>query len=275
MKGIDIVIPVHKYDESVETLLTRCLASVKDMAIEAKKVEVNTDIVIVGPSLPSENIMKLVDWTDEFTSFNIVENSTDATDFCSQVNLAVKEQCSNDYFMVVEYDDMVTPKWVKAAVPYIREKKKTSVFLPLIEAYDFESPGMPIHYINEIGWSSSFAENELGSLNLDALKTYCNFNVTGGIIKKNDFVKAGCYKPSIKLSFGYELLMRMANLYGDVFIIPKVGYYHFVNREDSLTAEYHRTMSQEEGAWWIKLAGQEYHFKKDRNKTYSPDEEEE
>lgn len=275
MKGIDIVIPVHKYDENVEALLTRCLASIKDMAIEAKNINVNTDVIVVGPSLPSENIMKLIDWSDEFTSFNVVDNTSDATDFCSQVNLAVKEQCSNDYFMVVEYDDMVTPKWVKSAVPYILQKKKTSVFLPLVEVYDFSSPNIPIHYINEIAWSSSFAENELGSLNLDALTTYCNFNVTGAIIKKNEFLKAGGYKPSIKLSFGYELLMRMANLYSEVFIIPKVGYYHFVNREDSLTSEYHRTMSQEEGAWWIKLAGQEYHFKKDRNKTYSPDEEEE
>ena len=60
----------------------------------------------------------------------------------------------------------------------------------------------------------------------------------------------------------------------DVFVIPKVGYFHFINRPDSLTAEYHRTMTQEEGAWWIKLAGQEYHFKKDRNKTYTPSEEE-
>lgn len=274
MKGIDIIIPVHKYDESTEALLTRCLASVKDMAIEAKNVKVNTDIIIIGPSLPSESIMKLVE-VDVFASFNVVDNNTDATDFCSQVNLAVKEHCSNDYFMVVEYDDMVTPKWIKAAVPYIHENKKTSVFLPLVEAYDFQSPNTPIHYINEIGWSSSFVENELGFINLDALKTYCNFNITGSIIKKNDFIKAGCYKPSIKLSFGYELLMRMTNLYGDAFVIPKVGYYHFVNREDSLTSEYHRTMSQEEGSWWIKLAGQEYHFKKDRNKTYSPDEEEE
>ena len=33
-------------------------------------------------------------------------------------------------------------------------------------------------------------------------------------------------------------------------------------------------MTQEEGSWWIKLATQEYLFKKDRNKTYNPDEKE-
>ena len=46
-----------------------------------------------------------------------------------------------------------------------------------------------IHYINEIGWSSSFTENELGSLNVDVLQDYCNFNITGAIIKKNEFIK--------------------------------------------------------------------------------------
>jgi hypothetical protein len=95
-----------------------------------------------------------------------------------------------------------------------------------------------------------------------------NFNITGGIIKRSEFIKAGGLKPSIKLSFGYEFLLRMANLYEEVYIIPKVGYFHFINREDSLTAEYHRTMTQEEGAWWIELAQEEYFFNEDRKKTY-------
>ena len=274
MKGIDIVIPVHKYNEEVKALLTRCLASVKGMSVTSGEVGIKTDVTIVGPSLPSDEIMNLIEWKDEFVSLNVVDNTTDAVDFCSQVNFAVKEQCKNDYFIVVEYDDVVTDHWVKAALPYVLNRKKTSVFLPLVEVYDIRKPDMPLNYINEIGWSSSFAENELGSLNLDALKEYCNFNLTGAIIKRNEFVKAGGLKPSIKLSFGYEFLMRMANLYGEVYIVPKVGYFHFINRDDSLTSEYHRTMAQEEGAWWIKLAGQEYHFKKDRNKVYSPDEEE-
>jgi hypothetical protein len=69
------------------------------------------------------------------------------------------------------------------------------------------------------------------------------------------------------------LLLRLTNLYNDIYVVPKVGYFHFVNREDSLTTEYHNTMTQEEGSWWIKLALQEYQYKRDREKTYSPDEE--
>ena len=274
MKGIDVIIPVHKYNDNVEALLKRCLTSVKEMAMNAKDADIKTDVILVGPSLPSEDIMKIIDWTDNFASFNVVDNNTDKIDFCSQINFAVKEYCSNDYFMVVEYDDMVTPKWINMALPYIQDRKKCSLFLPLVEVYDLATPDIPRYYINEIGWSSSFVENELGSLNCEQLKDYCNFNITGAIIKKNEYLKAGGLKPSIKLSFGYELLLRMANLYSEVYVVPKVGYYHFVNREDSLTTEYHKTMSQEEGSWWIKLALQEFHFKKDRNKTYSPNEQE-
>lgn len=272
MKKVDIVIPVHKYDEDVKALLTRCLTSVKAMAEVSKGANIRTDLSIVGPALPGEDIKKLIDWTDEFASFNIIDNTTGENDFCSQVNFAVTEKCQNDYFMVVEYDDMVTPKWLTMAAPYVEKRKKVSVFLPLVELYDITNTEMPQGYVNELAWSSSFAQNELGELDLEALKEYCNFNLTGAIIRRNEFIKAGALKPSIKLSFNYELLMRMANLYGTIFVIPKVGYYHFIGRPDSLTNSYHSTMSQKEGAWWISLANQEYHFKKDRKKEYSPEE---
>jgi hypothetical protein len=275
MKGIDVIIPVHKYNEDIEALLARCVASVKEMAIIGKSNNIKVDVQVVGiEDLPIDNIMNLVGWSDEFNSFNVSENTSGELDFCSQVNFAVNNCCKNDYFMVVELDDMVTPKWLTMALPYVESRKKCPVFLPLVEVYDIVNPGNPLHYVNEIGWSSSFAENELGSLSNESLKDYCNFNITGAIFKKSDFTKAGGLKPSMKLSFGYELLLRLANLYNEVYVVPKVGYYHFVNREDSLTSEYHKTMTQEEGSWWIKLATQEYHFKKDRNKTYSPNEEE-
>jgi hypothetical protein len=173
--------------------------------------------------------------------------------------------------MIVEFDDMVTPKWINMCLPYINNRTKCPLFLPLVETYDIKNPSIPINYINEIAWSSSFTENELGVLTESALLDYCNFNLTAAIIKKNEFIKSGGLKPSIKLSFGYELLLRLAHLYQEVFVVPKVGYFHFVNRENSLTNEYHKTMDQEEGSWWIKLATEEYLFKKDRNKVYSPD----
>lgn len=275
MKGIDIIIPVHKYNDEVKSLLERCLLSVVELAKTAKDSKISTDVHIVGiPELPSDEILNSVEWADNLKSLNVHTNTSEMFDFCSQVNFAVNEVCKNDYFMVVEFDDVVTPKWLTMALPYIQERKKCPIFLPLVEVYDITSPDIPRYYINEIGWSSSFVENELGVLTNVLLHDYCNFNITGAIIKRNEYIKAGGLKPSMKLSFGYELLLRMSNLYNEVYVVPKVGYYHFVNRDDSLTSEYHRTISQQEGSWWIKLALQEYHFKKDRKKTYSPDEEE-
>lgn len=270
MKGIDVIIPVHKYNTDIAELLTKCLQSIKDMAVMSQN-NIETHVQIVGPSLPSDEIMKLIEWSTEFSTFNVVDNPTE-TDFCSQVNFAVENVCKNDYFMVVEFDDIVTPKWLNMALPYIKARPKCPVFLPLVETYDIKMPTIPMHYINELGWSSAFTENELGVINNSALQDYCNFNLTGGIINRSAFVKAGGLKPSIKLSFNYELLLRLTHLYNEIYVVPKVGYFHFVNREDSLTSEYHRTMSQEEGSWWIKLAIDEHQYKKDRKKIYSPDE---
>ena len=279
MKGIDIIIPVHKYDSDVQSLLTRCLNSVKEMGVESLKNNIKMDIHIVGPNeLPTDKIIKLIEWKDIFNSFNVAENTSGSFDFCSQVNFAAGELCKNDFFMIVEYDDMVTPKWVNMALPYIQKRDKCPMFLPLVEVYDIKDAVKPKYYINEIGWSSSFSDKELGCLSNETLMDYCNFNITGAIINKAKFNKAGGLKPSIKLSFGYELMLRLTHLYnisqtteGDIFVIPKVGYFHFINRGGSLTSEYHQTMSKEEGSWWIKLATEEFTYKRDRNKIYTPE----
>lgn len=273
MKEIDVIIPVHKYNENVSTLLTKCVSSVNKMAESASNDNISVDVHIVGvPTLPVDEIMNMGD-LKVVRSFNVHENISGEFDFCSQVNFAVNNVCKNDYFMVVEFDDIVTPKWLNMALPYINSREKCPLFLPLTEVYDINNPSKPLYYVNEIGWSSAFSDNELGSLTNSLLHDYCNFNITGSIIRRNDFIKAGCFKPSIKLSFGYELLLRLTNIFNEIFVVPKVGYFHFVNREDSLTSEYHKTMTQDEGSWWIQLAVEEYQYKKDRKKTYTPDSE--
>lgn len=271
MKDIDIIVPVHKYNKEISVLLERCLKSILDSASKNEEITHNI-ILITTPEICT------LEYKNEVTEFiehpnnlklNFVENKSGDYDFCSQINYAVKNSCVNEYFMIVEFDDKISSKWLKMVSPYIKNRNKCPMFLPLVETYDMKNPDLPLYYINEIGWSSSFVENELGVLTNEILKDYCNFNITGSIIKKNEFIKAGGLKPSMKLSFGYELMLRLSNLYKELFVVPKVGYFHFINREDSLTSEYHKTMTQEEGSWWINLAIEEYTFKQDRKKTYS------
>ena len=99
------------------------------------------------------------------------------------------------------------------------------------------------------------------------------FNASGGVFKTEDFNNAGGLKASMKLVNWYEFFMRMLYKGKKIFVIPKVGYYHVVNRPGSITDVYNKEMSEKEVEWWIDLAKKEYFFPQDRNKVYSVDSE--
>jgi hypothetical protein len=48
-----------------------------------------------------------------------------------------------------------------------------------------------------------------------------------------------------------------------MFVIPKTGYIHMVNRDGSLTNEI-ANMSEKEKLFWLDLAKKEYYFKNER-----------
>jgi hypothetical protein len=142
----------------------------------------------------------------------------------------------------------------------------TFAFLPLTEVVDYETK-LPFGYSNEAVWASSFSE-ELGYYDIQSLEYNLNFNTSGGVFKTEDFKNLGGLKSSMELVFWYEFLLRALYKGKKIFVIPKVGYYHTVNRPDSITNVYANTMSEKEADWWIDLAKKEYFFIKDRNKTY-------
>ena len=63
-------------------------------------------------------------------------------------------------------------------------------------------------------------------------------------------------------------MLRLTHNNKKIYVIPKLGYRHFVNRENSLYDIYKKTITNEESKWWYELAKEEYFFKNDRNKTY-------
>ena len=136
----------------------------------------------------------------------------------------------------------------------------------LNEIFDFTKKDMgAIAYGNEPVWSSSFSE-ELGYIDVDCLKNHFNFIVSGGIFKKSDFLSVGGLK-SIKVFFWYELLLRLCHNGKKVYVVPKIGYEHYVNRPDSLTTEYQQ-LTQKEIDFWFNTAQEEYVYKTDRKKKY-------
>lgn len=255
MTQITTIIPVHKFDDEVKTLLE---TSVKSFVETSKNNP--SDLMFVGPKEVLDKIKALNLHEAEY-----VEN--EEAWFSAQINAAAKK-VKSDYFAILEYDDEFTPIWFDNVVKYINTGDDISVYLPLTEVFDFQHKAEgPIGYVNEAVWASSFSE-KLGYFDSECLQDYLIFNTTGGVFKTKDFIEVGGLKESMKLSFWYEFLLRAINKKKNVFVIPKVGYFHAVNRNGSLATEYAQTMSDRESEYWVELARKEYLYKTDRKKTY-------
>ena len=255
MTQITTIIPVHKFDDEVKTLLE---ISVKSFVATSKNNP--SDLMFVGPKEVLDQVKALNLHEAEY-----VEN--EEAWFSAQINAAAKK-VKTDYFAILEYDDEFTPIWFDNVVKYINTGDDISVYLPLTEVFDFQHKEEgPIGYVNEAVWASSFSE-KLGYFDSECLQDYLIFNTTGGVFRTKDFIEVGGLKESMKLSFWYEFLLRAINKKKNVFVIPKVGYFHTVNREDSLATEYAQTMSDRESEYWVELARKEYLYKTDRKKTY-------
>jgi hypothetical protein len=127
--------------------------------------------------------------------------------------------------------------------------------------------GKYIGFGNAEVYASSFS-NEIGYLDNDCLQNYFDFYLTGSIFNTADWKEVGGLKPSIKITFWYEWLLRATNKGKKVFVIPKVGYNHSLGRKGSLVEVYKETVDPVESQWWFDLAKRESLFKEDRKKEY-------
>lgn len=250
MKNVTIIIPVINMDKKDnQVLFKRAVESVDD-----------SQILVVG----SDSDIKEVEKLELPKMVRVLVNTSD-TSYSNQVNLAVKD-VKTQFFSVLEYDDTYTPIWFKNVEEYIeKDTEDTFAFLPLTEVVDVKMG--PIGFANEAVWASSFSE-ELGCYDLQCLEDYLDFNISGAIFNTEDFIALGALKSSMKLTFWYEFLMRALYRGKRFFVIPKIGYNHFVGREDALSSIYGNNMSEAEANWWINLAKKEYFFPHDRNKIY-------
>lgn len=255
MNKITTIIPIDKFDENVKSMLETAVKS----HVEATK-NVPANLMFVGPKDAINQVKDL-----KLADAEYVENENPW--FSTQINVAVKK-IKTEYFSILEYDDEFSPIWFKNVEKYIEAGDDIAVYLPLTEVFDYQHKEQgPIGYVNEAVWASSFSE-KLGYFNNECLQDYLIFNTTGGVFRTKDFIEVGGLKESMKLSFWYEFLLRAINKDKNIFVIPKVGYFHSVNRNKSLATHYAQTMSDRESEFWIELARKEYLYKTDRKKTY-------
>lgn len=258
MKDLTIIIPLVKYTEDLKGNFDISFKSVMD----ADK-ECDANIIFIGPS-SSIKVVKEYEWGEREVLF--IENEKNTT-LPYQINKAVKD-VKTTYFSILEYDDKYNDFWFDEVETYIKHMPEVGLFLPLIEIYDFKNKEVgAIAYANEPVWASSFSE-ELGYLDMEALKNHFNFIVSGGVFKKSDYLYLGGLKNSLEVFFWYEFLLRMHHNSKSAYVIPKVGYEHVVNRDNSLSSTY-QNKSKEELDFWFNTAQEEYPYKTDRKKVYT------
>lgn len=260
MKDITVIIPIHKLDDVTFALFNEAYKSAVASAENSKDFSVKI-MAVVGNDVSDDYVKEIKNGYD----IDVLINGTGKTDFCSQINYAV-ENIDTEYFSILEYDDTYSKIWFKSFGEYYKTNEDVSVFFPLSIEYDKDRTKW--QYGNEMPLSNSFS-NEIGMLDLDSLEGCFTMNLTGAVIKREDFINVGGYKSSIKVAFNYELLLRFANNSCKLMVVPKEGYYHVIGRDGSLTDEYNKTLKNDESAKWFHLAKREYLYKQDRWKTIS------
>ncbi len=269
MKDISIIIPLHVFNDNVKQYLTEALKSVDKNKTTYSYGQLK--IVIVATKGISNSVKNFVN------SDVIILVNDGNTDFCSQINFAV-EHIDTDYFSILEYDDQYKENWFKNAHKYHYGNESISVFLPLNVQHTNHTDW---RFGNEFGLSNAFITDDMddtddiGIINFKRVEKCSVFNLTGAVFNRNDFIKVGKYKPSIKVAFNYEFLLRLTNKGLKCMVVPKEGYIHEVGRDGSLTDTYNKSLTNDEINKWFELAFREYVYDVDRKKDIITVEDEE
>jgi hypothetical protein len=255
--NISIILPVHELNEDTKKLFSNAIISVKDQTVKPDEL-----VIVVPKGSEAESYIKSFDF-GEIKDLVVIAENEGATDFASQVNFGVSVTKS-DWFNILEYDDELARIWLKNVVEYREAHTNVDIFMPII--IDVDQNNQFIGLTNEAVWALGFSD-ELGVLDNNALLAFQNFNIDGMVVRKSVFNDFGGFKPSIKLMFIYEFLLRMTFKDVKVMVIPRFGYKHINQRKGSLFAGYKETMDPVEAKWWLSLAKKEYYYPRDRNIT--------
>jgi len=256
--NITVIIPVHELTDKTRPLF--------EIAIESLAAQVvKPDAVLIVVPKGSEVAESVKTYKFEFGSdVSILENDGE-TDFCTQINFGV-ENTKTEWFSILEYDDEYSSIWFKNAVKYIKAYPEVGIFMPMIA--DVDKDGNYMGGTNEAVWANQFSD-EMGFLDTEALLRFQNFNTDGMVMKTELIEEFGGFKPSIKLTFIYEFLLRMTSNDVKTMVIPKIGYKHMNLREGSLFQGLREVMDDVESRWWLQKAKKEYYWSEDRAITYN------
>lgn len=204
----------------------------------------------------------------DFGQLNVSKLLWDKTaNYCDQVNFGITN-AKSEWVSLFEFDDEYSPIWFKNVEKYIKAYPNTQMFLPVVVETD--DKGAFAGFTNEATFAANFAQ-EMSILTNEILHDYQNFQTAGSVFKKTIIDDFGGFKPSMKLTFVYEFLLRMTYNSVNIMSIPKLGYKHVNLREGSIFWNYKygsEPLLDEEVKFWVNTAKKEYFFTSDRAIKY-------
>jgi glycosyltransferase involved in cell wall biosynthesis len=183
--------------------------------------------------------------------------------YADQVNYGIKN-AKGTWVSLFEFDDEYSSIWFKNVQKYVESYPDVQMFLPVVVETD--EKGMFAGFTNEATFAANFSQ-EMGMLTNETLQEYQNFQTAGSVFKKSIIEDFGGFKPSIKLTFIYEFLLRLSYNSVSIMTIPRLGYKHVNLREGSIFWNYkfgESKMVEDEVKFWIQTAKREYFFTDDR-----------
>jgi len=215
----------------------------------------------------------LIDFLDtyDFGDLNVTKLLWDKDpNYSSQVNFGIKN-AKGTWVSLFEFDDEYSSIWFKNVKKYVESFPEVQMFLPVVVETD--EKGLFAGFTNEATFAANFSQ-EMGVLTNDTLQEYQNFQTAGSVFKKSIIEDFGGFKPSIKLTFIYEFLLRLTYNSVTIMTIPRLGYKHVNLREGSIFWNYkfgESKMVEDEVKFWIQTAKREYFFTDDRSIKYQPE----
>ena len=259
MKNITVILPVHKLNEDYNLMLQKAVESVKEFYNDVK-------LMIVAPA----SLKASLDAVDLGKKLEIeYKLHNGSTDFCTQVNEGINS-CDTEWFSILEIDDEYQKVWLKSIDQYVKEYSDVDVFLPIVK--DVDEEGNFTNFTNESVWAYGFSEKQ-GIIDNEVLIEYQSYQISGGLYKTKVVKENGGFKENIKLTFGYEFLLRLTHNGAKVMVVPRIGYRHVNLREDSLFWLYKNDektkLAENEAKFWVETAKKEFFFTNKREVNYN------
>ena len=233
-------------------------------SVKNQKVEIE-ELVIVHT--PEESLVEFINSFDfgNLSVQKLVWNET--PNYSAQINYGIKNS-KGTWVSLFEFDDEYSSIWFDNVSKYSEVYPDVQMFLPVVVETD--DKGVFAGFTNEATFAANFTQ-EVGFLTNETLQDYQNFQTAGSVFKKTLIDDFGGFKPSIKLTFIYEFLLRLTHNSVSIMTIPRLGYRHINLREGSIFWNYkfgQEKMVDEEVRFWIQTAKREYFFVEDRAIKY-------